>query len=149
LTNEALRQANVAARIDHRSLAAQGINREPALQLPLHAIRAERMGQRSETAERLREKYNERIQAQLNGGVAHAPTDASPADAHSPRAPDVSSPQAPSSPVRRGLEEIRRQAREEWLKLRQIQTGKPPPTVATHAQHAHEAGDRQVDDDHT
>src|SRR6266853_325896 len=35
LVNEALREANVAARVDHRSLAAQGIDREPLPRIPL------------------------------------------------------------------------------------------------------------------
>ena len=34
VTNEALREANVAARVDHRSLAAQGIDREPYPHIP-------------------------------------------------------------------------------------------------------------------
>ena len=34
LTNEALRAANISARVDHRSLAAQGIDREPRLPFP-------------------------------------------------------------------------------------------------------------------
>ena len=35
LTNEALRAANLEARVDHRSLAAQGIDREPQPRIPL------------------------------------------------------------------------------------------------------------------
>lgn len=55
MTNEALREANVQARVDHRSLAAQGIDREPRPQLPWADIAAQRRAQRSEAAERLSE----------------------------------------------------------------------------------------------
>jgi len=34
LTNEAFKQANIEARVDHRSLAAQGIDREPRPHIP-------------------------------------------------------------------------------------------------------------------
>ena len=44
LTNEALLQANVQTRIDHRSLAAQGINREPLPRIPIGAWHAEAAG---------------------------------------------------------------------------------------------------------
>ena len=59
LANEALREANIDARIDHRSLEAQGIDRAP-LHLPRAAIAAERRGERSEVAERIRERQRQR-----------------------------------------------------------------------------------------
>ena len=62
LTNEALQDANIEARIDHRSLKAQGIDREP-INLPRAAIAAERRGERSEVAERLRERQRQRMDA--------------------------------------------------------------------------------------
>ena len=61
LTNEALRDANVEARIDHRSLEAQGIDREPRPHLPWGAVIAERRGQRSEIAEGIRERRRQRL----------------------------------------------------------------------------------------
>ncbi len=97
VTNEALRDAQIAARIDHRSLEAQGIDREPRPQIPRAAFEMERHGYRSVVAERLREDYEARVQARLDR-ASHAggePTSRSPT-----------------------LEEIRRQARESWLRLR-------------------------------
>ena len=61
LSNQALREANVEARIDHRSLAAQGIDREPRPRLPWAAVAAERRGERSEVAERIRERHGKRL----------------------------------------------------------------------------------------
>lgn len=63
LTNQALRDANVDARIDHRSLAAQGIDRKPLLHVPLEFYQLERNGMPKEAAERLREDYRARLSA--------------------------------------------------------------------------------------
>jgi len=97
VTNDALRDAQLAARIDHRSLEAQGIDREPRLQIPRAAFEMERHGYRSVVAERLREEYEARVQSRLDR-ARHTGIEPTP---------------RPSS-----LEEIRRQARESWLRLR-------------------------------
>jgi ATP-dependent exoDNAse (exonuclease V) alpha subunit len=86
-TNEALEEAHVAARIDHRTLQAQGIDREPRPQIPRVAFEMERRGYRSDVAERMREDYRARVDLRQ---------------------------QEP-----RDLDEIRRQARENWLRMRQ------------------------------
>jgi ATP-dependent exoDNAse (exonuclease V) alpha subunit len=95
-TNEALRDAHVAARIDHRTLRAQGIDREPRPQIPRAAFEMERRGYRSTVAERMREEHETRVEARLQRSAAR---DAIPAKPQS-------------------LEEIRRQARESWLQMR-------------------------------
>jgi ATP-dependent exoDNAse (exonuclease V) alpha subunit len=95
-TNEALRDAHVAARIDHRSLRAQGIDREPLPQIPHAAIEMERHGYRSVVAERMRAEYEARIEARLQRSAARDAVLAKP----------------------QSLEEIRRQARESWLQMR-------------------------------
>ena len=56
VTNEALQEAHVAARIDHRTLEAQGIDREPQPHIPRAAFEMERRGYRSVVAERMREE---------------------------------------------------------------------------------------------
>jgi hypothetical protein len=61
LTNEALRSAGLAARVDHRGLAEQGIGREPRPSLPIAAIYMERKGVRSRIADTLRRQYAERV----------------------------------------------------------------------------------------
>jgi len=108
LPNEALREANVEARVDHRSLAAQGVDREPRPQFPWAALKMEQRGVRSEVAEQIREGYRQRVQARLERAAQAAP-----------------SPEAPAPPNGRemsaqpkDLEEIRRQAREAWRQLR-------------------------------
>jgi hypothetical protein len=109
LTNEALRAANIAARVDHRSLAAQGIDREPLPAIPLLHLRMEQQGVSSEVAEQLRRDYRERLErraAAREPAVAVAPQD---------------------------LEQVRRQARAAWLQLRSTQAAAPESGPREHA----------------
>jgi ATP-dependent exoDNAse (exonuclease V) alpha subunit len=97
VTNEALHEANIAARIDHRSLEAQGIDREPRPQIPRAAFEMERHGYRSVVADRMREEYAARVAARTAGAAPAREA------VHQPRS----------------LEDIRREARENWLRMRQ------------------------------
>jgi hypothetical protein len=97
LSNQALREANVEARIDHRSLAAQGIDREPVPRLPWAAVVAERKGEHSEVAERIRERHRERFAEQ--------------------RAKSQPEP-LPEIPMSQGMDARRQQAVRDWLKYR-------------------------------
>jgi ATP-dependent exoDNAse (exonuclease V) alpha subunit len=82
VTNQALHDAHVSARIDHRTLKAQGIDREPVRWRPRVSYDLERPDARQSAGEQRTEEIRE-----------------------SPRgAPD--------------LEEMRRQAREKWLRAR-------------------------------
>jgi ATP-dependent exoDNAse (exonuclease V) alpha subunit len=88
LNNEAFVAAGLALRVDHRSLRAQGIDREPR-HIPFAAIQIERRGLRSEVADRIRQRWRDRVRAR---------------EARS-SVPD--------------LEAVRRQGRETWLALRE------------------------------
>lgn len=111
LTNEALREANVEARVDHRSLEAQGIDREPKPHLPWAAIAMERRGQRSEVAERMRERYRERVAARQERSAGQAA--GKPAE-------DVSVKHEPHREIAppMDMEARRRQAVQNWLQYR-------------------------------
>lgn len=98
LTNEALLAAGLDARVSHRSLRALNIDREATPHIPFAAIQMERRGERSEIADRIRERYRARVQARL-------------ARAAGP-------PAASSQCGQPDLEQLRRQAREDWLRLR-------------------------------
>ncbi len=98
-TNEALQQARISARVDHRSLEAQGVDREPRPQIPRAAFEMERHGYRSVVADRMREEYQGRVQARLD------------------RIAESAAPDPHAKP--QSLEEIRREARENWLRMRQ------------------------------
>jgi ATP-dependent exoDNAse (exonuclease V) alpha subunit len=113
VTNEALQEARIASRVDHRSLEAQGIDREPRPQIPRAAFEMERHGYRSVVADRMREEHQARVQARLERTAGReAPVSAEPAPPQ-PTAKTAAKPQS--------LEDIRREARENWLRLRQSQ----------------------------
>jgi hypothetical protein len=167
VTNEALREAHSEARIDHRTLEAQGIDREPQPSIPRAAFEMERHGYRSVVAERLREQYQARVQARLERGagrtvsVLEKAAGADVPDANVPDAnvPGANVPGAGSAATKaaapdetwstsvhtaaaarpQSLEDIRRDARENWLRLRQSQGyAESPRSVAK---------DRTRDDD--
>jgi hypothetical protein len=115
LTNEALREANIEARVDHRSLEAQGVDREPRPHLPWAAVAAERRGERSEIAERIRERHRERVATPMERAAekhAERPADASAGST----APRPQSPQESALP--QDMDARRRQAVQDWLKYR-------------------------------
>jgi len=124
LTNEALREANVEARVDHRSLAAQGIDRKPLLHVPMEFYQLERKGMPKEAAERLREDYRARLSAYRERAAAAAPTAAAhvaptASRAASPAAPTAAPAVAPTPTFApRSSEEIRRRAVQAWLRMR-------------------------------
>jgi ATP-dependent exoDNAse (exonuclease V) alpha subunit len=108
LTNEALREANIDARVDHRSHAERGINREPTPSIPIASLKMEQRGVRSVVAEQIREAYRQRVQARFERAAQAAPSPVAPAW------PNGRIAGAPSKDV----EETRRQAREAWRQLR-------------------------------
>ena len=126
LTNEALKEANIEARVDHRSLAEQGIDREPKPHIPFAAYKIERAGKYSEVAESIRADYNARVQARLE----QAPT---------PEPPPLSAPKS--------LEDVRREARENWLKMRAEQaamSAQPSAESRTVGGPAHQSGESRT-----
>jgi ATP-dependent exoDNAse (exonuclease V) alpha subunit len=90
-TNAVLQEADLQARVDHRSLAAQGIDREPMPRIPRAAFEMERHGYRSVVAERIREEYQARVESRLQ---------------HTPQ-PKLSA------------EELQRRSVENWLRYRE------------------------------
>ena len=117
LTNQALREANIEARVDHRSLAAQGVDREPLPAIPLMHLKMEQRGLQSKVAERLRAEYRERMQRRFERTTERA---------QKALAAQVTPGQAGAVAAERvkDVEEIRRQAREAWLRLRSKELGK-------------------------
>ena len=73
LVNEHLQAEQLEMRVDARSLAAQGIDREPLPRLPRAAISAERRGERSEVAEQIRERYRARVAARAERAAGAEP----------------------------------------------------------------------------
>jgi ATP-dependent exoDNAse (exonuclease V) alpha subunit len=98
-TNEALREAGLDLRVDHRTLAAQGIDRVPRARVPWSTVMRERKGLHSEIGERVRANHLARVQAKRQ------------------RALDLPSKEQPA-PREQTIDDVRRQAREAWLQLR-------------------------------
>ena len=119
LTNDALREANIDARIDHRSLAAQGLDREPRPSIPLRHLKMEQRGLHSQVAEGLRAKYRERVARRLEQQATRDGPEVAP------REQQAAVSAAPTIAASTDVEEIRRRAREAWLQLRskEQQTG--------------------------
>lgn len=68
VANEALREAGLAVRLDHRSYKDQGLDREPAPRIPQHILHAERLSGRSTPAgDDIRARHRERVEARLKG----------------------------------------------------------------------------------
>lgn len=68
VTNEALRQAGLQTRIDHRSFEHQGINREPAPIVPAKVFYAEQQSQAGSAAgDEIRARHRERVEARAKG----------------------------------------------------------------------------------
>jgi hypothetical protein len=69
VTNEALREAGLNLRVDHRSLERQGIDREPVPTIPEKVFYAERKYGRSAAGDAIRARHRERVAARLQGGA--------------------------------------------------------------------------------
>jgi ATP-dependent exoDNAse (exonuclease V) alpha subunit len=113
VTNEALERAHVASRVDHRTLEVQGIDREPRPQIPRAAFEMERHGYRSVVADRMREEYQARLLVRAGRGANQIALDSEPNELEPAIGAAAAKPQS--------LEEIRRDARANWLRLRQSQ----------------------------
>ncbi len=100
-TNEALREARLDVRVDHRGLKGPGMDREPKLWIPRVPYEMERRGFRSVVAERMREDHRARMQARSEREAERTPN----------------------------LEEMRRQARERWLESRRQSADPELPTT--------------------
>jgi MobA/MobL family len=125
LTNEALREANIAASVDHRSLAAQGIDRESKPHIPFAVYKIERAGKYSEVAESIRADYNARVQQRLERSAAEKSARAIPSN----------------------LEDIRREARENWLRMRAEQ-GTSLPDTGVDSSKVQRGTEKTADHDH-
>jgi hypothetical protein len=126
LTNEALRAANIDARVDHRSLAAQGIDREPLPAIPLMHLKMEQQGVRSEFAAQLRRDYQARVEQRAAARAQVA---------------------AAAAPPPQDLEQVRRQARAAWLQLRSTQATAEPESGRREPHSAAAAAANEAEDE--
>jgi|HubBroStandDraft_4_1064222.scaffolds.fasta_scaffold36541_2 ATP-dependent exoDNAse (exonuclease V) alpha subunit len=130
LTNEALRSANIDVRLDHRTLAAQGIDRLPRARVPWSTVMRERKGLRSEIGERVRANHLARVQAKRQRQLDRAAGRDSVRPQLKEDAKRVAAPEPVNQPQTPTVEDLQRQAREAWLQLRRgaenAPTSNPP-----------------------
>jgi len=131
LTNAALREANIDARVDHRSVAERGINREPMPNIPIASLKMEQRGVRSVVAERIRENYRQRVQARLELAAQAA---------RSPEVPARATGRDEGAQSK-DVEETRRLAREAWRQLRTQEA--EAQGEQRHTGREHEGGSRE------
>src|SRR5579863_2216706 len=67
VTNDALREAGLEVRVDHRSYERQGIDREPVPTIPEKVFYAERRYGHSAAGDAIRARHRERVEARLKG----------------------------------------------------------------------------------
>ena len=63
MTNAAFKEADIDIRVDHRTLAAQGIDREPVVHVPLEFYRQQTKGLDQSGIKKVREEYKDWIEA--------------------------------------------------------------------------------------
>jgi hypothetical protein len=110
-TNEALREAGLAVRVDHRSYEDQGALQGSMPRIPVIAREIERRGERSFVAERIREQWQNQAE------MRHQKS------SEMPDVPERSPPLAGPVVETRDLAQIRRDARENWMRMRQQKNG--------------------------
>jgi MobA/MobL family len=133
VTNEALKEANIEARVDHRSLAEQGIDREPRPHIPFAAYKIERAGHHSDVAESIRADYAARVQARLERQATREPAPAlQQANAPAPQQPNAPAPRqanapAPEQPNALAPQQLNAPARQQPNALARQQANAPAP----------------------
>lgn len=126
LANEKLLEHGIQARIDHRSLTAQGIEREPTSHLGPSVSALERRGIETEVGRRLKREGLEAAQQRLERAaefgkleregrqIAASILDVSGDIAAARRERDLTLTRAPT----RSLEALQKEGREKWLAMR-------------------------------
>jgi ATP-dependent exoDNAse (exonuclease V) alpha subunit len=128
IVNEHLQEHGHAARIDHRTLEAQGVDREPTYHKGPAVTAIERRGENARVTERMREDIGERLQLAAERGrleresneLARSIVDTT-ADlkaAITARAAErIAPPDEASQPPPSSMADVRRDARTQWLAL--------------------------------
>ena len=133
--NDAFRAANIDERVDHRTLAAQGIDRQPMVYVPMEFYQRQLKGLEPGEIERLREQYRARVVARREQAKqqvhAKEPTPAKESVSAQETTPGTGSVPTKQSAAAndaaaplekaidpRNVEEIRKHAVQSWLRMR-------------------------------
>lgn len=119
--NTALEQEHLDARIDHRTLQAQGIDREPKPHIPRAAFEMERHGYRSVVAERIRAEYQARVEARLRRAAQQEQPVAAPKSLEETAVRTWLQYRQAQEEQPKKPEEIAKETVQKWLQYRQAQ----------------------------
>ncbi|HEY5559231.1 MAG TPA: MobA/MobL family protein, partial [Steroidobacteraceae bacterium] len=136
LTNEKLQTLGHEARIDHRSLEAQGIELEPTVHLGPAVSGMERRGIATEVGERIKAEVQARLELaaeigrlqreieQVNRSIIELSTDIRAALATRNTGLSQWAAMRAEAGPKQTIEQMREAAREQWLEYREQQAGK-------------------------
>lgn len=119
--NIALEQEHLDTRIDHRTLQAQGIDREPKPHIPRAAFEMERHGYRSVVAERIRAEYQSRVEARLQRAANHEQSTAAPESPEGAAVQKWLQYRQAHEGQPKSEEEVAKESVQKWLQYRQAQ----------------------------
>ena len=117
-TNEALREAGLAVRVDHRGFEERGVDRDSTPRIPAVAREIERRGERSFVADRIRADWQHQVEAKQLEKTSGKDSQLQIETAVVPRIDP---------------EEVRRQARENWVRYREQQKAQALEMPNNHA----------------
>jgi hypothetical protein len=129
LTNAAFREANIETRIDHRTLAAQGIDRQPVVHVPLEFYRNQAAGLDRDGIDKMREEYRAWIESRQP-------------EASRQQGAELRTQQVASPAQRAEVLEPQREARTQRVEASAAQREAPPPQRETRSQHLEGAEQR-------
>jgi hypothetical protein len=119
--NIALEQEHLDSRIDHRTLQAQGIDREPKPHIPRAAFEMERHGYRSVVAERIRAEYQARVEARLQRAAHHEQSTAAPESPERIAVQKWLQYRQAHEEQPKSQEQVAKESVQKWLQYRQAQ----------------------------
>lgn len=160
LTNEYLHEQGIEARIDHRSLAAQGIEREPQVHLGPAVSGMQRRGMETEVGKRLelegREALQQRLELAAEAGkiereqaqVQRSILDLSGDLEKAKRERDLQLSNSEPNRPKQSIEELQREGREKWLAMRAEQKAAELLMAQTPAQIATPTPEQEIEKGH-
>ena len=126
LTNAAFQEANIEVRVDHRTLAAQGVERQPMVHIPMEFYRSQAAGLDQGAIKQMREEYRAWIDSRRPQANRQAEVSAQRAEVPTPGREMHRQREEPAPSVApRTVAEIRRRAVQNWLQMRSKEAESP------------------------
>jgi hypothetical protein len=107
VANGALKEANIEERVDHRTLSAQGIDRQPVVHLPMEFYNHQAAGLDKDVLKQIREQYRARVSARRSQATQREGIESSPVmeTRDSAERRDVAEPQGSGKKLSQGSQQ--------------------------------------------